>query len=228
MRPTGFVPDQVFPHPDDGATRSSDVDPDLGRLASLWFLSLSRPGNRKGEARPPDGRHPPVGTLLGFRYGATRTAFQGSIRWMADVHPLPLRREIGATRSIKEEGKAGRSTVGTPLRETGATRMYRSGGSDGRKRSRGKPPWKAGGKPPSDHEDGTLKHHTPDGSRSSGGKGQPDPLDVTTQIQGPTKEGIGATRCPRSIGPLEQEEISVGTGQPEPPGYPSGDVRSLV
>lgn len=108
------------------------------------------------------------------------------------------------------------STVGTPLRETGATRMYRSGGSDGRTRFMGGIPWKDGGQPLSAREFPTSKHHTPDGSRSSRGTGQPDPHDVTTQIQGPTKAGIGATRYPISIGPLEQEEITIGSGKPEP------------
>jgi len=163
------------------------MDRHLERLASRWFLSPPGPGNRKGGARPSDGRHPHIGTFQSLWNGATRSVGRGPIRWMTDVHPPPHIRENGATRSPGYPGKVGRSTVGTPYRETGATRMYRSGGSDGRNRFPAKTPGRNWGQPLFRPEAGTWKHHAPDGSRSSSGTGQPDPPDVTTRIQGPTK-----------------------------------------
>jgi hypothetical protein len=219
MQASVNVPDQVFPHPNDGATRLSGVDPTTSDALRLSGSSVS-PARATGMARQ---GHPTAAIRLSEPSAITGTGQPGpgikdrSDGWQMSNRSL-IEGKMGQPVLLEIREKLDVQPLELPFGKTGATRMYRSGGSNGRNRFKGRPPWKVGGQPPSPREDRTSKHHTPDGSRSSRGTGQPDPPDVTTQIQGPTKAGIGATRYLISIGPLEQEEIPSGTGQPEPPG----------
>jgi hypothetical protein len=75
-----------FPNVGSGATRI------LGRSPWTSDVHMRLPcpnlrGNPDLKARPSDGRHPPIETFCDPWIGATRTLYQGSTRWMANVQP---------------------------------------------------------------------------------------------------------------------------------------------
>jgi len=145
----GYVPDQVFPHPDAGETRSSGVDlltPDAQRLSGSSVSPLGQPGWRGKAIRwPPSAcRNPPGHPVRGNPRlisgidpmdGRCPSAPSSKGKW---GNPLSWRSRKSWTFNRRNSPSGSRGNPDVPNRRVGWTQPLQ-----------GKTPVEVGGQPPS-------------------------------------------------------------------------------
>lgn len=225
----GRAPDQGFPLPGDGATRTRV----RGRGLRMSDIPSRLPcpdilGNRDRWTGRPDGRHPPVGSIRDRQIGATRPEFQGRIQWMTAVQPTPAQGEDGATRLTCGQRMAGLQPSRIPKRGPGQPgTIFRIGLMDAHAFRR--PPVRGPGETliPSTGENlrapyaRRIPSYRSKGATRSTGCEDPDPGGPGERISGKPdisiQEALWRRRRPRRT-----------RGNPELERKPPVDVRSLV